>query len=118
MAHGYKPSAPFNVAMKLLIPTTKNVTGTTKKTYPFPDDAPLIFGSFRTFTGTETTVNDLYTVVATGYIDTWYRPDIKANCRIYLCETEETYEVLGEPENISMRNQYIKMRVRKVGGGA
>ena len=92
----FKPSVPFNVAMRLLIPTTTTVKGIKKKTFPKPDTAPLIYGSFRTFGGTERTENELFTVVATGYIDTWFRPDIKADCRIYIIETGETYEILGQ----------------------
>ena len=112
----YRPAVPFTTAFKLLIPTTTMVKGIKKKTFPDPETAPQIFGTFRTFGGTETTENDLFTVVSTGYVDTWYRPDIKSDCRLYLCETCETYDILGDPENIEMRNQYMKIRVQKIGG--
>ena len=118
MGRAYRPIAPFNVAMKLLIPTTTVVRGSTQKTFPNPDDAPLIYGSFRTFGGTENYENNLYTVIATATIDTWYRPDIQSNCRIYICQTGEVYEVRGEPENIEMRNQYLQFKVERVGGKA
>ena len=114
----FTPSAPFSCAMRLLIPITTNVKGVVKKTYSEPSESPLIFGSFRTFGGSDTTENDLYTVLATGYIDTWYRPDIRSDCRVYIIQTGETYEIMGEPENISMRNQYMKIRVQKIGGAA
>lgn len=118
MARSYKPDAPFVVPMKLLIPLTTKVKGVNKKTFPKPKDAPLIMGSFRTFGGTETTVNGVFTVIDTATVETWYRPDIKANCRVYLCDSEETFEVVGTPENIEMRNQYLKFRVQRVGGEA
>lgn len=118
MAKHFKPYFPFDVPMKLLIPTYETVKGVVKKNYPNADDAPLIFGSFRTFNGTETTVNDVYTVIDTGTIDTWYRPDIKADCRVMLCDTGDLYEVYTTPENIDRRNQFLQFRVRKVGGGA
>lgn len=118
MARSYRPDVPFNVPIKLLIPTTIKSKGVNKKVFPSPDDAPLIFGSFKTYGGTETTVNNVFTIIDTGILETWYRPDIKGNCRIYLCETGETFEVLGHPENINMRNQYLKCRVQKVGGEA
>lgn len=115
MARGYQPATPFITPMRLLIPAERYVKGVRKFDYPDPDTAPMIYGSFRSFGGTEQTVNGVYTIVDTAVIDTWYRPDIQANCRVCLCETEECYEVIGTPENISMRNQFLRFRVRKVG---
>lgn len=122
MARSYKPSAPFNVAMKILIPVSSEyVSGTLKKVYPDPEDVSddlMFYGSFKTFGGTENIQNNMYTLINTAVIETWYRPDIKANCRIYICETAEIYELAGDPEDISMRHQYLKFKVRKVGGKA
>lgn len=118
MARNYRPITPFTVAMKLLTPNTEMVKGTVKKTFSDPEDSPLMMGSFRTFGGTESTANDLYTVYNTAVIDTWYRPDVKTNCRIYICDTGETYEIISEPEDIEMRHQYLQFRVQKVGGKA
>lgn len=109
---------PFTVPMKLLIPTVETVKGVEQKTFPDLEDAPLIYGSFRTFGGTESTSNDLYMVFDTATIETWYRPDIQANCRIAICESGAIYEVIGTPENIEMRNQFLKFKVERVGGGA
>lgn len=116
MARNYKPTAPFNVAMRLLIPTTTMIKGTAVKTFTEPSEAPVFFGSFRTFGGSESTSNDVYTIFNTATIDTWYRPDIKADCRIQICETGEVYDVIGNPEDISMRHQYLQIKVEKVGG--
>lgn len=114
----YKPKMPFNCAMKLLIPSYETVKGVNKKVFSDIENAPVFYGSFRTFLGIESVINNVYTVVDTGIIDTWYRPDIKSNCGIYIVETGELYEVIGSPENIQMRNQYMKIRVKKIGGGA
>lgn len=119
MARGrrkYKPAMPFNVAMRLLAPTITNVKGVRKPVYPEPKNGALIYGSFRSFGGTESTENNVYTVVDTATIDTWFRPDIKADCHIYIIETGETYEIKGSPENIDMRNQYMQIRVQRLGG--
>lgn len=105
--------------MKLLIPTETKVQGTTKKSYPSPEEVSddfLFFGSFRTFGGTENTQDGVYTLINTALINAWYRPDIKANCRIYLCETEQIYEIVSDPEDVSMRHQWLQFKVKKVGG--
>ena len=117
----YKPAAPFATPMYLLSPTYSIVKGAKKQVWPTPDqlgEDDLIFGTFRSFGGTDIQSNDLYTVQATGVIDTWYRPDILSNCRLYIIPTGETYEILGDPEDISMRHQYLKLKVSKVGGAA
>lgn len=119
MARAYKPVTPFTTPAKVLIPTLTRVKGTTKKTYPNPSDVnEIIFVSFRTFGGSENMSNGIYTVYDTGTIDTWYTPDITADCRLYICETGEIYDVKGTPENIDGRHQYLHFRVEKVGGTA
>ena len=119
MARNYKPSLPFNVAMKLLVPIeAERVQGAVKKVFTAPDASELIFGSFRTFGGTENIVDGVYTIVNTAVIDTWYRPDITADCRIYLCETGQIYDIISDPEDIDFRHQYLQFKVKKVGGKA
>lgn len=118
MARNYRPITPFSVPMKLLIPTTTRVKGTPVKTYPEPENAPTIYGSFRTFGGTENFENNLYTIIDTATIETWYRPDITSDCRLYICATGDTYHVKGTPENIEMRNQFLQIKVEKIGGKA
>lgn len=118
---GYKPPLPFNVAMKILKPTKNESYGVSTKVYPNVEevnDDMLFFGSFRTFGGTETTVNGVYTLLNTAVIDTWFRDDIKPDCRIYVCETGDVYEVMGEPENIGLEFTYLQFKVKKVGGNA
>ena len=115
----YKPAAPFNVAMKLLQPISTSTQGVVKKTFQKPENVPnYFFGSFRTFGGTEREINDVYTLEDTATIDCWFDPAIKANCRVYVCDTGATYEVIGTPENIDMRNQYLRFKVRRIGGAA
>ena len=117
----YRPSVNFNVPMKILVPEWTTINGVRKKTYPDPAEAPddlIFFGSFRTFGGTETNSNGVYSIVNTATIETWYRPDIKADCRIVILATGAIYEVIADPENIEMRNQYLKFRVSSIGGKA
>jgi hypothetical protein len=116
---GYKPNFPYNVPVYLLIPTEETVSGVLVKKYPEKyTDGKLIFCSFRSFGGTETTVNGVYSVVDTATLETWYRPDIKSGCRFALAQTGKLYEITGAPENINMRNQFINCKVQAVTGGA
>ena len=110
----------FDVAMKIMIPTTVKIKGVIKKVYkssteelfmyPFyiNKDDPIefgrimsyldsikpIFGSFKTYGGTENMSNGVYTVFDTG----------------------EIWDVISNPENIDMRHQFMQFKVQKVGG--
>jgi hypothetical protein len=53
----------------------------------------------------------------TAVVETWYRPDIKANC-VLEDMNGLRYEILGTPENISMQNQFLKFKIRAIKGGA
>jgi hypothetical protein len=55
-------------------------------------------------------------VFDTATVDTWYNPEITSDCRVYICETGEIYDVISRPENIGMRHQYMQFKLQKVGG--
>lgn len=111
----YRPSGPFNVPLFIFVPTPTTVKGSTKKVYP--EEGELIFCTFRTFGGTEKVVNDVLVVENTAVIETWYRPDIKADCKVKDADGID-YEILGTPENINQRNQYLRFKIRAIRGGA
>lgn len=110
----FKLAQSFNVPMELFIPTLVTENGIVTKSYP--KQSILIFGNFKTYGGTEVVNSGVYSVEATARVETWYRPDINASCRLRI--NGQDYEILGEPENIEMRNQFLKMRVRLRQGGA
>lgn len=114
----YKPLSPFSVALMLLVPTNLSVMGVSKKTFPAVSDGTLFFGSFKTYGGTEHEVNGLLSVEDTATVETWYRPDITSGCRVAIAGTNAVYEIVGEPENIEMRNQFLKFKVSRIKGGA
>ncbi|MDE7121025.1 MAG: head-tail adaptor protein [Oscillospiraceae bacterium] len=76
-----------------------------------------IFVNWKSYGGTETTVNGVYSIEDTAQVTTRYRPDIKANCYLKLADGR-TYEILGEPENPDMANRYLIFKVKRVKGGA
>lgn len=102
--------------MKLLIPEWKEINGVRKKVFPKPEDGVLFFGDFRTFGGTETTVNGVLSVEDTATIDTWYMPEITSDCHVALMNGMREYSIIGEPENIEERFQFMKFKVKRVKG--
>lgn len=112
----YKPSLPFFTPMMLYVPTYETISGVRKKVYP--ETGTLFYASFKTYGGTERDVNGIYSVEDTANIETWYRPDITSECRIERAQDGAMYEILGEPENINMRNQFLKFKIRRIKGGA
>ncbi len=114
----FKPSYPYNTAMYLLIPKSEIVRGVPVKTYPEPTEGILIYCSFKSYGGTESNSNGVVAISDTVNIETWYRPEIKADCRLCLAQdVTEVYEILGKPENINMRNQHLKFKIQSVRGG-
>lgn len=111
-------SGPLAVPFVLLVPSYTTSLGVPVKTFPEVSKGSPFYGTFRTFGGTERDVNGLYSVEETATIETWYRPDIASDCRIVNQQTGTVYEVLGTPENIEGRNQYLKIKVQAVKGGA
>lgn len=112
----FRPSLPYTTAIELLIPSSTTKKGVLFKS--FPEKGIRLNCSFKTYGGTEKNTNDVYSVIDTAVIETWYRPDISADCRIRLLDTGEEFEIIGKPENINRRNQFCKFKVKAVEGGA
>lgn len=123
----YRPDLSNSIPLILLIPTWENVSGVNKKKYPTIEEAlsvkdkndnpvNLFFGTFKTYGGTERDVNGVYSIEDTAKIETWFRPNIKSDCHIAVADTGAIYDILGEPENINMRNQFLKFKVTRVKG--
>lgn len=110
----YKPDLPYDTPVVLFNPTYKSTKGVNKKVYP--EKGELIFCKFKTYGGTETTVNGQLSVVDTANVETWYRPDITSASQIRL--GGKSYDVIGEPEDIEQRHQILKFKVKGVKGGA
>lgn len=109
----YKPDLPYDTPVKLYNPTYETVKGVTKKVYP--ETHSVVFVKWKSYGGTETTVNDQLTVIDTANVETWYRPDITSASRIKL--GSDVYEVMGKPEDVEQRHQILKFKVRGVNGG-
>lgn len=108
----YRPKKEFNCRCMILNPTTKKENGKVVKIYS--DSGDFINASFSTFGGTESVVNGIYTVIDTANIETWFRPDITSDTRIKMTDGR-VYSVEGCPENIDMKNQFLKFKVKSLG---
>lgn len=113
----YRPSSAnqMTTAMQLQIPVISTEYGVATKSFT---DGDMIFCNFKTYGGTESTSNDIFSVFDTAQITCWYRPDIKANCRLKRMSDGAVFEIIGEPENLEMRNQILYFKVERVKGGA
>ncbi len=119
----FKPSAPFTVPLVLLSPTYETVSGVENKIIPsiteaLEENGNVFYGNFKSYGGTDRTIDGLYIVEDTANVETWYRPDIKSGCCVGVIATGAVYEIMGEPENINLRNQYLKLKLRRFKGGA
>lgn len=120
----YKINEPYTTLMYILKPTTTiSSKGVPKKDFTKCSESQKMYCLFKTYGGTtsamsnENVVNGIIAVVDTAIIETWYNPEITANCRLAF-DDNNAYEILGAPENLSMRNRTMKIRVKKITGGA
>ena len=110
----YRPSEPFTTPVELFhVSEIKTIRGVDVPTYS--EKGEIIMCSFKTYGGTETVVNGVISTISTANIETWYRPDITSSSRIKL--GSQTYEIMGDPEDIEQRHQFLKFKVRSVRGG-
>ena len=100
------------IPLVLLIPKSiSKVKGVNRYVYPTVEEAlsvkdknnkssNLFFGSFKTYGGTEKTVNGIYSIEDTANVETWYRPDINSNCRIARANDGAIFDIINEPDEI------------------
>lgn len=114
MIYSPKEMQQLRTAAKLLTPKAETQTlGVYRATY---EDKGVIFCNWKTYGGTEQTVDGVYSVMDTATVTTWYRSDITSRCRLQLGEA--VYEIINEPENIEQQNRVLQFKVRRVKGGA
>lgn len=113
----YKPTEArdMRVPFKLLVVSEyEKVKGVMQpKSYSEKD---LIYCSFKTYGGTEKEVNGRYVIYDTANVITWFRPDIQSDCRLKRMSDGAFFEILNEPENIEMKNKYLKFKVQRIKG--
>lgn len=113
----YRPSeaVQMTTAMVLQIPTPTKEIGVTVKSYT---DVMRFNCNFKTYGGTESVSNNVLSVIDTADITCWYNPMFASGCRVKRLNDNAVFEILGEPENLEMRNMYLKFKIRRIKGGA
>lgn len=111
----YTAPLRLDTAALLFIPCKRVYNGVTSKVWPL--QGLRLFCEVKTYGGSEQVVDGIYSVLDTAIIKCWYDPRITAGCRIGL-DTGETYEVVGQPEDVGYRHQHMALRVERVTGGA
>lgn len=113
----YKPKGYENTRfyVQLLKPTYKSYHGVNKPVYPTTGD--VISVNWKSYGGTDSVVDGVYSVIDTAQASCRYRPDITSGCRIKRFDGT-VYEIKGEPENIDMMNRVLQFKLERVKGGA
>lgn len=115
MIYNPKNMRELRTAVTLLKPKAETqVLGVARATEY--DDAGVIFVNWKSYGGTEQSVDGVYSIIDTATVTTWYRADITAKCRLKLGSA--VYEIINEPENVEQQNRVLQFKVRRVKGGA
>lgn len=113
----YRPleATEMTTPLILQIPTETKYNGVRTNTYT--DAEGIIFANFKTYGGTERKVDGLWEIEDTAQLVCWYRTDIQSNCRIKRAADGAVFEIIGEPEDIEQRHQFLKFKVKRIKGG-
>lgn len=119
----YRPELNDVIPLILLTPNYVNKSGVETKTFLSVEEAiknkdNLFFGTFKTYGGTERDTNGIYSIEDTANIKTWYRPDIKSECRIARANDGAIFEIINEPEDVNQRHQFLLFKVKRIKGNA
>lgn len=109
----YKISYPLNVPIQILNAEFENVNGVNRKKFTA---GSIIYGSIKSYGGTEQVIDKQYSIVDTIEVETIYTPELTSACHIRLLDDNSEYEILNTPENIERRNLYLKFKARRIHG--
>jgi head-tail adaptor len=82
----------------------------------FVDYGKTFFANFSTYGSSEQERNGIDIVEENTILTTWYNPRIEAGCRIVRLTDGKIFDVVGEPENVEMRDMFSVVKVRRVRG--
>ena len=113
----YRPPEAAEMTTPLILQTPTQTKYNGVRTNAFTDADGIIYANFKTYGGTERQVDGILEVEETAQIVCWYRPDITSACRIKRAADGAVFEILGDPEDIEQRHQFLKFKIRRIKGG-
>lgn len=118
----YNPMKSISITTPAKLITVLEVVNsggnTRKKQYVDPENADIITIGVKTYGGIEKIVNDRLVLEDTATVVTWYRPDIAAGCRLLFLDDNSLWEIIGRPEDVDRRHQYLIIKCRAISAGA
>lgn len=109
----YAMQKRYSTPCRVLIPTEKKINGCVIKTY---EEGDVFFASIKSYGGTETILNNVYVIQDTLSIETFFREDIKSNCKIKILDDDSEWEVINNPEMIDRENKILTFKVKRING--
>ena len=116
MSKQYQPRLPFNLAAKHLKRSDKPDKINGANQYTYTEAKEPFYWSAVSYGGTETQVNGVTVIEDTWQIDAFYNPNFRKGDKVIFLDDGREYEVLASPENINRRGQYMRFKVRAIGG--
>lgn len=113
MSKQFVPNMPYDIPAQHLRRETQTINGMKKEVFT---PADTFFCSAKSYGGTEKVVNDITVIEDTWQIETWFNPAFKKGDRMRFLDDGSEYEFMATPENINRRGQYMRFKVKQVGG--
>lgn len=112
----YKPpsAGQFSTPIRVQHRVETDVNGADEISYTDADPA-LDFCNWKGKGGTQSVDAASIVVEDTAELTMWYRPDISQQDRVLKNDDAAlAYEIIGPPENIEERNQFLLLKVKRV----
>ena len=114
MAKQYEANLPFDIPALHLKRSLEKINGANQEV--FTEAEKPFYCSAKSYGGTEKVVNDLVVIEDTWTVDAFYNPAFGKGDRIRFLDDNSEFEILANPENINRRGQYMRFKVRSIGG--
>lgn len=107
----YTMQERYSTPCRVLIPSVEKINGVVTKTYK---EGKVFFASVKAYGGTESVLNNVFVIQDTLTIETFYREDVKGDCKLQLMDDFSIWEILNTPEQIDREKKTITFKVRRI----
>ena len=109
----YKSQGPYDVCIQVLKKTTVKAGGVPVDTY---EPGKKLWCSCIQYSTNETNFTDLKANQNDWTVETYFTKYIEAGDRIKVLSTGEVFAIKGKPENVRMRNGWLKFKMGSIDG--